>query len=88
MARLKNQLVIVEWEDSAQPTPAWELRSNWKPGSPIRIATAGWLVHDGKQVKAVAQNVGGLDGNVAAQMSGVIHIPASAIRSIHRLTEK
>ena len=88
VGKLKNKLVIIEWEDSAQPTPAWELRANFKSPSVVKIATAGWLVHDGKKVKAVAQNVGGLDGKVAAQMSGVISIPTRCIISINRLTER
>lgn len=88
MGKLKNKLVIVEWEDSAQPTPGWEYRRGWKVGPVIKIATAGWLVHDGKKIKAVAQNVGGLDRKVAPQMCGIIHIPTRCIISINEMTEK
>jgi len=83
---LKNRLVLIEWEDSAQPTSAWQLKRDVKVAA-VRIASVGWLIKDRKSVKGLAQNVGGLDGKTAAQCSGVISIPTRCIVSIKPLSE-
>jgi hypothetical protein len=83
---MKNELVIITWEDSAQPTSAWQFRDDVK-FSVIQIASVGWLIKDGKKIKALAPNVGGLDGKCAGQVSGVIQIPTRCVISIERLRE-
>ena len=59
---MKNELVIITWEDSA-------------------------LIKDGKKIKALAPNIGGVDSKVKAQVSGVIQIPTRCIIGIERLKE-
>ena len=84
---MKNRLVLIEWEDSSQPVSNWQFLSDIKP-EVVRIASVGWLAKDGKKVKALAPNVGGLDGKCSAQVSGVISIPTRCVISITDLIER
>lgn len=86
MPSLKNKLVLIEWEDSTQPTSSWQFRDDVR-AAVVRIASVGWLVKDGKRVKALAPNVGGLDGKVKAQVTGVITIPTRCVISMKKLEE-
>jgi hypothetical protein len=79
-------LVIVEWEDSAQPVSQWQFADDISV-SAVRIASVGWLVKDGKKVKALAPNIGGLDGKTSPQVSGVIAIPTRCVIQIRKLEE-
>ena len=76
-------LVMIEWEDSAQPTPEWAFLASLEPSSIIRCASVGWLIHDGPEMKALAPNMGNLEKD-SVQVSGVIRIPA---RSVIRIVE-
>lgn len=80
-------LVMIEWEDSAQPVSAWTHLRSFEPGGVVRVASVGWLIHDGEDLKALAPNLGGLDGACSAQVSGVIRIPARCVVRIVRLRE-
>jgi hypothetical protein len=83
----KKRLVLIEWEDSAQPVSAWQFQDDVKVAA-VRIASVGWLLKDGKKVKALAPNVGGLDGKTAPQVSGVISIPTRCVIQITSLVEQ
>jgi hypothetical protein len=83
----KCPLVLIEWEDSVQPSSGWEALADWKAGSPVRIASVGWLIKDGKKVKALAPNMGGIDEKATVQVSGVIHIPTRCVLSVKRLVD-
>lgn len=86
--RKKNcPLVLIEWEDSVQPLPAWKHLADWKPTDPVRVASVGWLIKDGKKVKALAPNMGGIDEKTDVQVSGVIHIPTRCVLSVKKLEE-
>ena len=76
-------LVLVEWDDSAQPVPEWSWLSEHTWEKAIKCQSVGWLVHDGDDVKAVAPNMGNMGDEDSVQVSGVIRIPA---RSVTRLT--
>jgi hypothetical protein len=65
---------LIEWEDSAQPVAAWQYLSDIDLPQVVRCQSVGFLIHDGKNVKALAPNVGEL-GTEHAQASGVIRIP-------------
>ena len=78
-------LVLIEWEDSAQPIPSWGFLSDLEVGGPVRCVSVGWLVHDDDEVKAVAANVGEIDRADSVQVSGVIRIPARAVLKLTRL---
>ena len=79
-------LVLIEWQDSAQPTSSWRFLQSFQPEPAVRCVSVGWLIHDG-EVKALAQNFGNLDDESSAQVSGVIHIPARCITQITMLDE-
>lgn len=78
-------LVLMEWEDSAQPIPGWAFLEDFDNFSIIRCRSVGWLIHDG-EVKALAQNMGASSADDDAQISGVIRIPARCVVSVKRLT--
>jgi hypothetical protein len=80
-------LVLVEWEDSTQPVPAWVYAEGFDPGGVVRCASVGWLLYDGEDLKAVAPNMGGLDSKCSAQVSGVIRIPTRCVVRIIPLGE-
>jgi hypothetical protein len=80
-------LVLVEWEDSAQPLAAWRWLSQCDEFPFVVCQSVGWLVHDGEHVKALAPNIGVCGDDEDAQVSGLIRIPARCIRRISVLTE-
>ena len=80
-------LVMIEWEDSRQPEPNWSLLSSFAPGDAVRCISAGWMIHDGKDVKVLAPNMGDI-GDEDVQVSGVIRIPARCILKITKIKTK
>jgi hypothetical protein len=79
-------LVLIEWEDSTQPVSHWQHRDDISVTA-VRVASVGWLIKDGKKVKALAPNIGGLTGNGSPQCSGVIAIPTRCVIQIKKLEE-
>jgi len=80
-------LVFVEWEDSAQPIPYWQHLSDFEAKPVVKCVSVGWLIHDEKDMKAIAPNMGGMENEYNAQVSGVIRIPARCITKITKLKE-
>ena len=80
-------LVIIRWEDSAQPIPAWRHLSQLPETRAIECATVGWLLKDDDDIKVLCQSVGDLDNAHNAQASGIMTIPTRCVISIERLTE-
>jgi hypothetical protein len=80
-------LVLIEWEDSRQPTGAWSRLSGFKPADICRCASVGWLIYDGRDRKVLAPNMGDIGDEHNAQMSGTINIPASCITRIKAVRE-
>src|SRR6185312_17402997 len=80
-------LVIIRWQDSAQPIPAWRHLSQLPATRAIECATVGWLLKDDHDVKVLCQSVGDLDSPQNAQASGIMTIPTRCVISIERLTE-
>jgi hypothetical protein len=80
-------LVMVEWEDSAQPIPSWSYLSSFAAPGTVRCVSVGWLIHDNDQMKALAPNLGALDDENSVQVSGVIQIPARCVIKQTRLEE-
>ena len=81
------QLVLVEWEDSAQPLPAWRWLSQCDDFGFVVCYSVGWLIHDGDTVKALAPNIGSCGDDDDRQVSGLIRIPARCIRKMAVLKE-
>lgn len=80
-------LVMIEWEDSAQPIPSWSYLSSFEASGTILCASVGWLVRDDDQMKALAPNMGGLTDENSVQVSGVIQIPTRCVVNVTRLRE-
>lgn len=80
------KLVLIEWEDSAQPVSGWSWLDGHTWESIIKCRSVGWLIHDGEDVKALAPNMGDMGGEESAQVPGVIRIPARAIIKITELS--
>lgn len=82
---MDQPLVVIEWEDSAQPVSNWAWLDDHTWGEVVKCRSAGWLIHDGADVKALAPNLGDLDSG-SAQVSGVIRIPTRCITEIKYLS--
>ena len=80
-------LVLIEWEDSAQPTSGWQYLADFECGQAVQCASVGWLIEDGEKVKALAPNLGEVGTTESAQASGIIRIPARCITRVVRLEE-
>lgn len=80
-------LTLIEWEDSAQPIPNWAYLSEFEPTPAIRCLSVGWLIHDGRDVKVIAPNMGRIDEGNSVQVSGVIRIPARCVVRLVELDE-
>lgn len=78
-------LVLVEWEDSAQPIAAWQYLDDLGPFNIVRCQSVGFLVHDGDDVKVLAPNIGNIGGE-HAQASGLMRIPARCVTRIKKLS--
>ena len=70
-------IAIVHWEDSRQPTSAWQFESEWKSQGAVQCYSVGWVIED-------SDGLLGLAGSHAAdgddrQINGVIQIPKRCI---------
>ena len=74
-------LVLIEWLDSGQPVPGWQWLEAIEPRRPHLCVSVGFLMQDDASAKVLAPNLGASDGSGDwDQASGVITIPASAVR--------
>lgn len=80
-------LVMIEWEDSAQPIPAWAYLASFEAPGTVRCVSVGWLIHDDEAMKALAPNMGAINSESSLQVSGVIQIPTSCILQLTPLQE-
>lgn len=78
-------LVMLEWEDSAQPVANWQWVEEFEAPGAVIIRSVGWLVRNDDQLKVLAPNLGG-QGGAEEQMSGMIQIPARCVVRETRLT--
>ncbi len=77
-------LVLVEWEDSVQPTSDWQYLADLGESSVVQCYSVGFLIHNGKAVKVLAPNVGEI-GTEHAQASGVFRIPSRCVKRVTTL---
>ena len=77
-------LVVVEWEDSAQPTSAWEWADELLSSEPIMCQTVGHLIHDNETCVTIALSLGDKDSD-RPQVNGAMRIPRRAIIDITSL---
>lgn len=80
-------LVIIEWEDSAQPISSWRYLSDFEAPSTIRCVSVGWMIRDDEQMKVLAPNMGGIDNESSVQISGMIQIPTRCVLHVSPVSE-
>ena len=80
----KLGLVLIDWEDSAQPVAAWQYVDDIAQPTVVQCQSVGFLIYDGQDVKVLAPNMGDLDTE-HVQASGVIRIPVRSITRVRRL---
>lgn len=86
MKKPKPWLVIVEWEDSAQPLPAWRFLDDAPPLEAVHCMSVGWVVGRSNGVMMLAPNLGDAK-SASPQASGFIRIPLCCITRTARLKE-
>ena len=76
-------LVLIEWLDSGQPVPGWQWLEAIEPRRPHLCVSVGFLMQDDASAKVLAPNLGASNGSGDwDQASGVITIPASAVKRV------
>lgn len=82
----KPEMVLIEWEDSAQAAPQWQWLPDAVPPSILKCRSIGFLIRDNKKEKALAISIAGAQDGDADQASGIISIPTRCVTSIERIT--
>ena len=78
------RLVLVQWEDSARPIPAWQWIDEYQLPEIVECISVGYLIADTKNAVALAPNIGDIKHD-RGQASGIIRIPRAAIRGMTNL---
>ena len=84
----KCPLVLIEWEDSRQPTSHWEYLAEFNNPGVCLCASVGFLLRDLDDTKILASNMADIKSKEDVQASGVICIPTSCVKRIKKLEEK
>lgn len=79
-------LVLIEWEDSRQPSGQWQRLAGFEPAGFCKCVSVGFLIHDGA-AKVLAPNMADIEDELNIQATGMINIPASCITRIVRIEE-
>ncbi len=87
MTGVDTPLVLVEWEDSAQPIPRWIRLSEFESGAAVSCVSVGWLIQNDERMKVLAPNMGEIEDAEQIQASGIIRIPTRAVTRIVCLRE-
>ena len=77
--------VLVEWEDSAQPSSAWGWVDEISHPEPVLCQTVGFLVKETERCLLVALSIGDALSE-RPQANGVMQIPRSAVVSLTSLS--
>ena len=77
-------LVLVEWEDSQRPLPAWQWTDEYSLPDAVRCLSVGFLIAKTQKALAIAPNLGDIDCK-RHQVSGIIRIPRRAVLRIVKL---
>lgn len=84
---MEHPLVLIEWDDSVRPNPAWFFLSDMEEARIVKCASVGWLVAGDEKTKTLAPNIGTATDEDSLQACGVICIPARSITRMVRLEE-
>lgn len=72
------QPILVEWEDSAQPSSAWSWVDEISDPHPVLCKTVGFLVKETDRCLLLALSIGDATSE-RPQANGVMQIPRSAV---------
>jgi hypothetical protein len=78
------RLVMLEWEDSAQPVDQWQWIDDYKVPEIITCVSVGFIIAETKAAIALAPNLGDI-GRKRIQASGILRVPRSAVRCLTEL---
>lgn len=70
--------VLIEWEDSAQPSSAWGWVDELSDPAPVLCQTVGFLVKETERCLVLALSIGDATSE-RPQANGVMQIPRSAV---------
>ena len=82
--KLPYKLVLVQWEDGAQPVSAWQWIDQYEVPEIVECVSVGYLIAQTKNAVALAPNIGDIKRD-RGQASGIIRIPRAAIRGMTTL---
>lgn len=80
-------LVIIEGENSAQPSSNWSYLASFEAFGRVVCASVGWMILDDDNRQALAPNLGSINDERSAQVSGNIQIPTCCVINVTRLDE-
>lgn len=86
MEEAERPLVLLEWEDSAQPLPAWRFLSDPPEATVVLCRSVGWIVAETADVLMLAPNLGDYSSD-DPQASGFMRIPTRCVTRRARLVE-
>jgi hypothetical protein len=72
---------MIEWEDSARPTSAWQWADEYEVPEIVECVSVGYLIAKTDRALAIAANLGDVSRD-RIQASGIIHVPACSVRRI------
>jgi len=81
-----HDLVLIEWEDSTQPTSNWQYLSDAPELEIVQCVSVGWVINENDRVLMLASNIGDYESGDGAQGCGFIRIPKSAITRTAKLS--
>jgi hypothetical protein len=84
---MNNDLVLVEWADSTQPTSSWSYLASPPDLEVILCVSVGWKIGENERVLMIASNIGDYESGDGAQGCGFIRIPKASITRIATLSE-
>jgi hypothetical protein len=82
-----HKLVIIEWEDSRQPTSSWQLLEEVEQFSACCCISVGYLLSENNGVKMLAANLADIEDTEGIQASGIITIPECCIKRVTNLSQ-
>lgn len=84
---MDNQLLLVEWVDSAQLVSNWHYLSDPLTMEIIQCVSVGWKIQESDSALVLAPNIGDYESGNGAQGTGFIRIPKAAITRTSLLEE-
>lgn len=82
-----QEIAIVHWLDSRQPSPSWMYLGDLPEFSPVECRSIGWILRHDESMVVLASNIGDVNAE-EVQVSGVVQIPTCCVIEIAVLEGK